>query len=97
MAHGYARSQVLRAEGESESLTLRSRAYRDRPTGTTTRLYLETVEEVLANAKKIVRPGVKGAGHVDLWISTGRGAPVPVDDVLRGSDAKRSDLGRSGQ
>ncbi len=81
-AHGAGTSAVLRAEGDSRSLTERIAAYRARPSGTRTRLYLETVEEVLSRATKIVQPGWGGSGSVDLWISGKNGANVPVTDVI---------------
>jgi len=83
----------MRAEGTSVSLRARADAYRDRPTGTYQRLYLETVEKVLAGSRKIIRPGWTGSGDVDLWISTGNGTPKPVSDVIRGSDVRRNDQG----
>jgi len=83
----------LRAEGVAVSLRARADAYGERPTGTKQRLYLETVEKVLAGARKIIRPGWTGSGDVDLWISTGSGAPAPVSDVIRGSDVRRSGNG----
>jgi HflK protein len=89
-AKGYSVSQVRRAEGDSASLLLRSNAYRGRREATRTRLYLETMEEVLAKAKKVVRPGWGASGNVDLWISTGEGSVVPVEDVVRGSEVRGS-------
>lgn len=81
----------LRAEGSATSLRERAAAYEERPTGTFTRLYLETVEEVLAGARKIIRPGWPGSGDVDLWITNRAGElPAPVTDVIRGSDVRRS-------
>jgi membrane protease subunit HflK len=76
-------SAVLRAEGDSQSLRERIAAYRARPEGTRSRLYLETMEEVLARSTKIVRPSWKGSGSVDLWISGKNGAPVPAADVVK--------------
>jgi membrane protease subunit HflK len=87
VAKSFATSKVLQAEGESRSLTLRSNAYRENTVGTFARLYLETVEEVLAKARKIIRPGFGGTGNVDLWISSG-GEAAPVTDVLRGSEVR---------
>jgi len=80
-------SAVLRSEGESQSLKARSTAYRERRVGTKKRLYLETVEEVLARVRKIVRPGWKGSGSIDLWLTNGA-KPVPVSDVIRGGDVR---------
>ncbi|GJM44321.1 MAG: HflK protein [Gemmatimonadota bacterium] len=88
---------VLRAEGTAVSLKARADAYQERPTGTFTRLYLETVEEVLAGSRKIIRPGWAGSGDVDLWISQGSGTPAPVTDVIRGSDVRRDEAERVGE
>ena len=83
-------ARVLLAQGDSKSLELRSRAYRSAPTGTFRRLYLETAERVLSRGRKIIRPGWEGSGGIDLWISTGTGAPVPASEVLRGSDVRKA-------
>jgi membrane protease subunit HflK len=89
-ARAQSQTQTMKAEGDSRSLKARAGAYREWRVGTDTRLYLETVEEVLAGNRKIVRPGWKGSGDVDLWISTGQGDPAPVTDVIRGSDVRRA-------
>lgn len=89
-ARSFATAEVLRAQGESASLALRSDAYRARRTGARTRLYLETVEEVLAGSRKIVRPGWGGSAGVDLWISTGAGEPEALTDVIRGSEVREA-------
>ncbi len=90
-ARSFATRELARAKGGSVSLLMRGEAYRERPVGTYTRLYLETVEEVLASARKIIRPGWAGSGAVDLWISSGAGKAVAVEDVLRGSDVRRDE------
>ena len=82
-------SAVLRSEGESQSLKLRSSAYRERRVGTKKRLYLEAVEEVLSRARKIIRPGWKGSGGVDLWVGNGAKAPAAVTDVIRGGAVRQ--------
>ncbi len=86
-ARSYATSQIKKSQGESQSLIEKAQAYRQRPVGTYTRLYLETMEQVLARGRKIIRPGWTGAGSVDLWISNGTGKPMSLDDVLAGSGA----------
>lgn len=88
-ARSDAQGDILRAEGESGSLKLRAAAYRERRVGTKKRLYLEAVEEVLARARKIVRPGWKGSGSVDLWVGNGAAAPAPVSDIIRGGDVRQ--------
>lgn len=90
LARGFAFGEISRAEGGGQSLALRSKAFRASPTGNRKRLYLETMEEVLAGSRKIIRPGWDGAGGVDLWISgTGGGEPFPVTEVLRGSEVRQ--------
>ena len=81
-AQGVSTSAVLRAEGDSQSLRERITAYRQQPKGTRKRLYLETVEQVLARGTKIIQPGWKGSSSVDLWISGKGNAPVAVEDLL---------------
>jgi membrane protease subunit HflK len=90
LARGFAVSEVNRAQGGAQSLALRSEAFRKSPTGNRKRLYLETMEEVLAGSRKIIRPGWDGAGGVELWISgNGGDAPVPVAEILRGSEVRQ--------
>jgi hypothetical protein len=89
-ARSYAGAEVARAQGESASFGMRTSAYRARTTGARTRLYLETVEEVLAGSRKIVRPGWGGSAGVDLWISTGGGEPEALGDVIRGSEVREA-------
>lgn len=93
VARAFSVGETNRAEGGAQSLTARAKAFRESPTGNRERLYLETMEEVLAGARKIIRPGWHGSGGIDLWISggkgTGDGSPVPVTDILRGSDVRQ--------
>jgi membrane protease subunit HflK len=86
-ARSYAAGVILKSQGDSKSLIERAQAFRTRPVGTYTRLYLETMEEVLAKGRKIIRPRWTGAGAVDLWISNGQGTPMSLEDVLAGSEA----------
>ena len=96
MAKSQSVSQVLRAEGDSQSLHKRAQAYGVHRVGTFTRLYLETVEIVLSGARKIIRPGWGAKGNVDLWISSG-GTPVPVNDLLRGSQTAPTEPAKRGE
>jgi hypothetical protein len=96
LARGQSVGQVLRAEGDSRSLKIRAEAYRLHRVGTYTRLYLETVESVLTNATKVIRPGWGASGNIDLWLSSG-GQPIPVKDVLRGSQAGANDRTKAGE
>ncbi len=53
-AEGYAATVVKHAEGEAKRFELMREAYAQAPEVTRTRLYLQTMEEVLAGAKKVV-------------------------------------------
>ncbi|NNE42600.1 MAG: hypothetical protein HKN12_00190, partial [Gemmatimonadetes bacterium] len=91
IARSFQDAEVKRATGESKSLDLRSEAFRERPVGNRKRAYLETMEEILANSRKIIRPGWKGSGGVDLWISPREGTPLPMGEVLRGSEIRQAE------
>ncbi len=97
VAGSFAVREVTRAEGGAASLENRAKAYREYPVGTYTRLYLETMEEVLATGRKIIRPGNGGTGNVDLWISTDAGDVTAVEGILRGSRAGRADQSENGE
>lgn len=61
---------VLRADGEARAFSGLAEVARKSPTTTRKRLYLETLERVLAGRRKIVRPG---SGQFDLWNLPGGG------------------------
>jgi len=53
-AQGYAESKVKEADGDAKRFTLLDDAYRLSPKVTRKRLYLETMERVLASANKVL-------------------------------------------
>ena len=53
-AKGYTVERIHRAEGDAERFNERESAYRSAPGPTQTRLYLETVEQVLPGKKKLI-------------------------------------------
>lgn len=52
-AEGYKESTVARAQGDAERFTLLADQYRKAPEVTRTRLYLETMQQVLSNNRKV--------------------------------------------
>ncbi len=97
VAESFSVQETKRAEGGAVSLKARADAYGDYPVGTYTRLYLETMETVLMDSRKIVRPGGSGGGKIDLWISAGTDNAANLDDVLRGSQARREPRTENGK
>lgn len=64
-AKGYRASRADRAGGDASRFSQLERAYRSAPESTSTRLYLETMEEVLAGRKKLVIDSA--GGRRTLW------------------------------
>jgi membrane protease subunit HflK len=60
-AQGYKEKMVRTAEGDAARFSAIDAEYRRSPEATRERLYLETMERVLANSKKVVIPGKGGA------------------------------------
>jgi HflK protein len=60
--------QILKAEGEATGFGLKAEAYRRAPELTTFRLQLETIEEVLPETQKFIRPSERDIGSFDLWL-----------------------------
>lgn len=64
-AEGYKEAQVAKAKGDADRFNSIYSAYVDGKDVTRTRLYLETMEDVLKNAQKIIiNEGVSGSGIV---------------------------------
>ncbi|MBI1358027.1 MAG: FtsH protease activity modulator HflK [Acidobacteria bacterium] len=64
-ALGYKAGRVSRAEGDAARFTQFEAEYRKAPESTATRLYLETMEQVLPGRSKIILD--KGRGRRQLW------------------------------
>ncbi len=65
-ANGYTVERIHRAEGDAERFTQREAASRSAPGPTQTRLYLETVEQVLAGKKKLIVDSTKARRQLFL-------------------------------
>jgi membrane protease subunit HflK len=65
-AQAYTVSRTSRAEGDAGRFTEREQAFRGAPGPTETRLYLETMEQVLPGRKKLIVDSGKGRRHVLL-------------------------------
>jgi Cu+-exporting ATPase len=65
-ANGYTVERIHRAEGDAERFTQREAAYRSAPGPTETRLYLETVEQVLPGKKKLIVDSTKARRQLFL-------------------------------
>ncbi|MFW6093523.1 MAG: FtsH protease activity modulator HflK [Pseudomonadota bacterium] len=72
-AEGYATERVNRAEGESARFSAVLREYRNVPEVTRSRLYLETLNEILPDVGQV------------LMVQEGQTGPLPLLDVNRGN------------
>tara|TARA_B100001750_G_scaffold135853_1_gene108088 strand:+ start:720 stop:1685 length:966 start_codon:yes stop_codon:yes gene_type:complete len=63
-AEGYKQARIARAEGDVAKFSAVLKEYRKAKGVTETRLYLETVEDILQNAEKIIVPDGKGNGNL---------------------------------
>ncbi|MFN7952033.1 MAG: SO_0444 family Cu/Zn efflux transporter [bacterium] len=74
-AAGARTSEIARAAAEAGAFGAQADAFAAFRDLTELRLYLETMETVLPGVRKVVRPGVAGAGALDLWMmpAAGRG------------------------
>ncbi|MFN7924407.1 MAG: FtsH protease activity modulator HflK [Bryobacteraceae bacterium] len=87
-AAGYAAGRKNRSQGDASRFTEAEAAFRAQPGTTETRLYLETMEQVLAGRKKMIVDAGKGRRHlmlVDDGVEIGAAAPAlaapPVQKV----------------
>lgn len=65
-ANSYTLGRVNRSEGDASRFTQQEQAYRTAPGPTGTRLYLETMEQVLTGKKKVILDSSKGRRHLLL-------------------------------
>jgi len=65
-AHGYATGRVNRAEGDGNRFDQREAAFRTAPGPTETRLYLETIEQVLPGKRKFIVDSTKARRQLFL-------------------------------
>jgi regulator of protease activity HflC (stomatin/prohibitin superfamily) len=74
-AAGYTADRANRAEGDAERFKQAVEAFKRSPNVTETRLYLETIEEVLAGKKKMIIDASKFGRRQMLFIDP-QGLPV---------------------
>jgi len=77
-AGGYTIERVNRAAGDARRFSLRESSFRAAPGPTETRLYLETIEQVLAGKRKLILDSTKARRQL-YWIDGGiqiGGAPL---------------------
>ena len=65
-ANAYTLGRINRAEGDASRFTQEEQAFRTAPGPTETRLYLETMEQVLPGKKKLIVDSGKGRRHLLL-------------------------------
>lgn len=80
-AEGYRASAIARAEGDAERFSLLAAEYRKAPAVTRQRLYLETMQEVLAANPKVMA-GDNNILYLPVGGNPGRGVPAEAP-VLR--------------
>jgi len=85
-AETYASAKVLAARGAAAAFTNLAAAYKESPFVTRLRLYLETMESVLARSRTIVP--LSEEIDVELWIKDTGGMPPFVDDADGGGADK---------
>ena len=90
-AEGYKAAAVARATGDAQRFTLLVDEYRQAPDVTRKRLWLETLEDVLAENRKVVG----GDGRQLIYVPMGQGAqaqqPLLTPEVLAPSAGSRSE------
>jgi regulator of protease activity HflC (stomatin/prohibitin superfamily) len=65
-ARAYALGRINRSDGDAARFASQEQAYRTAPGVTETRLYLETMEQVLPGKKKLIVDSGKGRRHLLL-------------------------------
>ncbi|MBQ83880.1 MAG: FtsH protease activity modulator HflK [Candidatus Marinimicrobia bacterium] len=65
-AEGYKKARIARAEGDVAKFSAILKEYRKAKGVTETRMYLETIEEILPNKEKIIVPDAKSGNLINL-------------------------------
>jgi regulator of protease activity HflC (stomatin/prohibitin superfamily) len=86
-AAGYTADRANRAEGDAERFKQAVEAFRLSPTVTETRLYLETIEQVLAGKKKMIVDASKFGRRQMLFIDP-QGAPIDPGRFVQQEEKK---------
>ena len=84
VAEGYKESVVARAEGDAQRFSLLAAEYRNAPEVTRKRLWLETVQQVLAGNRKVIGGDSRQLIYVPMPADGGRApaSPVVTPEVL---------------
>ncbi len=106
-AEGYKQAAIARAEGDAERFRLLVDEYRKAPEVTRRRLYLETMQEVLANNRKVYSGdsgnvlylplGGQGAGETPMSRLPAAGAALPALAPPPDTSPRTSRTGRTGR
>ncbi len=83
-AETYASAKVLAARGAAAAFTSLAAAYKESPVVTRLRLYIETMETVLAGSRTIVP--LSEEIDVELWIKDSGGLPPFLEDAEGGDE-----------
>lgn len=75
-ANGYKEQVIARAEGEAERFTKLLVSYRSAPEVTRQRLYIEAMQQVLANSSKVLLDVSGDAGNIMY---------LPLDQIIKGN------------
>ncbi|MFN3841773.1 MAG: FtsH protease activity modulator HflK [Rehaibacterium terrae] len=106
-AEGYKQAMIARAEGDAERFRLLVDEYRKAPEVTRRRLYLETMQEVLANNRKVYSGdsgnvlylplGGQSAGDAPMSRLPAAGAALPALAPSTDTSPRTSRTGRTGR
>jgi membrane protease subunit HflK len=81
-AEGYKTAKIARATGDAERFSLLQEQYKNAPDVTRKRLWLETVQEVLAGNRKVVGGDGRQLIYVPMPAQSGSGSAVAAPPVL---------------
>ncbi len=81
-AEGYKQAAVAKATGDAERFTLLQAQYKDAPEVTRKRLWLETVQQVLSENRKVI--GGDGRQLIYVPMPDNRSGPAPASPTLPG-------------
>lgn len=98
VAEGYKEAMIARADGDAQRFSLLAAQYRNAPEVTRKRLWLETVQEVLAGNRKVIGGDSRQLIYVPMPADAGRvpASPVVTPEVLA-APALPSTPGRSAE
>jgi membrane protease subunit HflK len=86
-AEGYKSERVARAEGDAQRFNLIEAQYKAAPEVTRKRLYLETMQDVMARTPKVI--DLSSGKNILSLPTDGRSAPVPGTTTVVGSESTK--------